>query len=128
MKDNTLPEIYKKVEQEIKKYEKKLTKQKVNTTKPQYHLWSHKDLEIAGSKRDKVYFAWVIQQKHFVGFYFMPVYADSEKMRKVFSKELLSMLQGKSCFHLKKMDDQLLKDIRYALSEGYKEYQQKGWV
>lgn len=58
----------------------------------------------------------------------MPVYADSEKMRKVFSKELLSMIQGKSCFHLKKMDDQLLKDIRYALSEGYKEYQQKGWV
>jgi hypothetical protein len=38
-----------------------------------YDLWSIKDLVIEGRKRKEVYFAGLIIQKGYVGFYFMPV-------------------------------------------------------
>ena len=68
-----------------------------------YDLWSIKDLVIEGRKRKEVYFAGLIIQKGYVGFYFMPVYADTD-LKAVFAPELLKLLKGKSCFHIKKLD------------------------
>ena len=92
-----------------------------------YDLWSVKDLVIAGRKRKEVFFAGVIIQKSYVGFYFMPVYTDEES--KVFFKpELLRHLKGKSCFHIKKLDDELIQQIDAALQAGFALYQTKGWI
>lgn len=38
-----------------------------------FDLWSFKDLVIEGRKRKEVFFAGLIIQKNYVGFYFMPV-------------------------------------------------------
>jgi hypothetical protein len=92
-----------------------------------YDLWSVKDLVIEGRKRKEIFFAGLIIQKDYVGFYFMPVYSD-EQVKDFFKPELLSCLRGKSCFHIKKLDAELLRQIDEALQTGYALYQQKGWV
>lgn len=92
-----------------------------------YDLWSDKNVEIEGKKRNEVYFAAVTIHKGHVGFYFMPVYAEPE-MKKVFDQSLLKLLKGKSCFHIKKLDDLLLSHLEEALANGYKLYKERGWV
>lgn len=92
-----------------------------------YDLWSIKDLVIEGRKRKEVYFAGLIIQKGYVGFYFMPVYAEPE-VKVLFKPELLSLLKGKSCFHVKKLTPEVLEQIRAALKDGFTLYQQRGWV
>ena len=87
-----------------------------------YDLWSIKDLVIEGRKRKEVYFAGLIIQKGYVGFYFMPVYAETD-LKAVFAPELLKLLKGKSCFHIKKLDPALLDQIKSALQIGYEAYQ-----
>ena len=90
-------------------------------------LWSEKAVEVAGRKRDEVYFAGLIVQKGYVGFYFMPVDTHSEQTA-VFAPELLALLKGKSCFHMKRLDDELAGHIDAALATGFDLYRERGWV
>lgn len=90
-------------------------------------LWSIKEVVIEGRKRKEVYFAAVIIQKSYVGFYYMPVYAEPE-VKRFFKPELLSRLKGKSCFHIHNLDVVLLDQIKDALAKGFKQYQDRGWV
>jgi hypothetical protein len=92
-----------------------------------YDLWSEKVVEIAGKKREEVYFAGVVIRKGYVAFYYMPVYAEPE-IKAVFHPALLKLLKGKSCFHIKKLDDTLLEQIVDALAAGFKLYKQNEWV
>jgi hypothetical protein len=92
-----------------------------------YELWSRREVEIAGRMHKEVFFASVIVQKDYVGFYFMPVYANT-KLKSVFKPELLSRLKGKSCFHLKTLDRELTSQIRSALATGFAMYKKRGWV
>ena len=66
--------IYSRLKKLLKKYEGSL-KPKFDLDS-KYDLWSFKDLEIAGRKRKEVYFAGLIIQSKYVGFYYMPVYTD----------------------------------------------------
>lgn len=92
-----------------------------------YELWSRKDVVIDGRKRAEVYFAGLIIQKAYVGLYYMPVYTTPE-MKRLFPPELLSLLKGKSCFHIKTLDARLLAQVTQALEAGYKLYKKNGWV
>ena len=92
-----------------------------------YHLWSEKDVVIDGRRRNELFFAGMIPQKDYVGLYYMPVYAEPE-VKALFAPELLRLLKGKSCFHLKSLDKPLAKQIRTALADGFKMYKQRGWV
>jgi len=92
-----------------------------------YDLWSEKKVVIEGRKRNNVYFAGLVIQRNYVGFYFMPVYVD-EDLKTVFKPELLKLLKGKSCFHVKKTDDELSLQIADALRTGYDLYRKRGWI
>ncbi len=92
-----------------------------------FDLWSFKELVIAERKRKEVFFAGLIIQKAYVGFYFMPVYVDQE-IKSLFPPELLRLLKGKSCFHIKKLTPELLGQVRGALKAGFQMYQERGWV
>ncbi len=92
-----------------------------------FDLWSIKDIVIEGRKRKEVFFASIIIQKAYVGFYFMPVYTDPE-MKDLFPSALLSLLKGKSCFHIKQLDYELFNQIRIALDDGFALYTSRGWV
>ena len=92
-----------------------------------FDLWSVKDLVIYARQRKEVYLAGLVIQKSFVGFYYMPIYARPE-LKSVLAPELIKLLKGKSCFHIKKLDEALLAQIRAALEIGYKFYQQNDWI
>jgi hypothetical protein len=80
-----------------------------------------------GGKPVQIDLACLILQKGYVGFYFMPLYVDSG-LRKKISPSLLKLLKGKTCFHIKNLDDAQLANIEFALREGMKRYQGKGWL
>jgi len=122
---NDLSQIFKRLKKLLKKYENPL-KSKYNQ-KSYYDLWSFKDIEILGRKRKEVYFSAVRIQSDYVGFYYMPIYVDTS-LKKVFEPELLKLLKGKSCFHVKSLDRKLEKQIEKALKIGYQLYKKRGWV
>jgi hypothetical protein len=120
-----LVSIYNQLKKEMKKYEGKL-KPKIDLDS-KYDLWSYKDIEIAGRKRKEVYFAGLIIQSTYVGFYYMPIYTDTT-LKDVFGPELLATLKGKSCFHIKSLDKNLLSQIKKALKVGYELYNTRKWI
>jgi hypothetical protein len=120
-----LKETFSTVRSLLKRYQPPLVATVNRATR--YELWSQREVVIAGRKRTEVFFASVIVQKEFVGFYFMPVYADT-KLKSVFKPELLQRLKGKSCFHLKVLDRELTSQIRSALAVGFAAYKKRGWV
>jgi hypothetical protein len=125
MKQDELVKLFNRLKKMLKKYEDPL-KPKFDL-EGKYDLWSFKDLEIAGRKREEVNFATIIIQSSYVGLYYMPIYTDRE-LKDVFKPELLKTLKGKSCFHIKKMDKNLEGQIENALDIGYKLYKKRGWV
>ncbi|MBT4805158.1 DUF1801 domain-containing protein [Candidatus Woesearchaeota archaeon] len=124
MQEKLVP-IFKKLKFLLKKYETPL-KPKFDLDS-KYDLWSFKDLEIAGRKRNEVYFAGLIIQSSYVGFYFMPIYTDT-KLKEIIKPELLSLLKGKSCFHIKSLNKKLENQIEEALKIGFQLYKKKGWI
>lgn len=90
-------------------------------------LVSQKPAVIHGRQRDEVWFAGILVQKGYVGFYYMPVYANPD-MKKVFKPELLKCLKGKSCFHIKKNDPVIMGQIKESLKIGYEMYKERGWL
>lgn len=98
-------------------------------TETRYDLWAeHGPYQAFGKERKDVYFGGVMIQSSYVGLYFMPVYSDPEAMKRIFSERLLKTLKGKSCFHIKTLDDEMLADIKHALKAGFEVYKERGWV
>ena len=117
--------IYGQLKAILKKYEDPL-KPKFDLDS-KYDLWSFKEIEIDGRKRKEVFFASIIIQSTYVGFYYMPIYTDTD-LKEVFKPELLKLLKGKSCFHIKKLDSNLREQIEEALEIGYQLYKKRGWI
>ena len=70
-----LDEIFDRLEASLRRYAPPLAARTGGVKgKRDCQLWSEKAVEVAGRKRDEVYFAGLIVQKGYVGFYFMPVY------------------------------------------------------
>ena len=97
-------------------------------SKRHYDLVSTKDVVVAGRKHSGLWFASLIEQKAYVGFYFMPVYMAPSEFRSKLSSRLRNLLKGKSCFQVKSLDSELLADIKAALDLAQKHYQREGWV
>ena len=123
--NNDLIEIFNSVKKLMKKYENPLIAKMDMDSR--YELWSVKDIVIEGRKRKEIYFAGLIIQRNYVGFYYMPVYVETE-MKNMFGTDLLKLLKGKSCFHIKKFDEVLEKQIADALEKGYLLYEEKEWI
>lgn len=124
-KQDELVQIFRTLRKILKKYEDPL-KPKFDL-EGKYDLWSFTDVVIAGRKRKEVFFAALIIQSTYVGFYYMPVYVDTS-LKDVFSPDLLKLLKGKSCFHIKTLDPSLERQIAKALAKGYSLYKKRGWI
>ena len=92
-----------------------------------YELWSPGPVAVEGEKAKHVFFAGLIIQSSYVGFYFMPLAAD-EARSSVFGPELLGLLKGKSCFHVCRLDNALLGQIGAALGRGRDIWVRRGWI
>ncbi|MGB8191334.1 MAG: hypothetical protein WCF67_05410 [Chitinophagaceae bacterium] len=92
-----------------------------------YSLWVDKPAKVAEGKIQDVFFAGLLIQKGYVGFYFMPVYANPA-MKSQMHPDLVKCLKGKSCFHIKKNNPELMLEVKEALKMGYEDFKKKGWV
>ena len=122
MKQEELVAVFDTLKPLLKPYEKKGMKPKFDLDS-KYDLWIFKDLFAFGKQRKEMYFVWLTIQSNYVGLYYLPLYAEPT-IAKSIGKELLSTLKGKSCFHIKKVDDTILKQVKDALDAGYKLYKQ----
>jgi hypothetical protein len=78
----------------------------------------------------EVYFAGLIIQKSYVGFYFMPQYTTGLPPENFSEIELLKLLKGKSCYYItgKHFTPEVKGLIKQALDKGFEEYKKRGWV
>lgn len=118
-------QIFDQIKKLMKKYEPPFNAR--SDYESRYELWSEKEIEIEGRIRKDVYFAGLIIQSNYVGFYYMPAYTTA-LIKEIFEPELLSTLKGKSCFHIKQLDKKLLSQIKKSLEIGFKLYKKHGWV
>jgi hypothetical protein len=91
-----------------------------------YELVSNKQVVIDGRKRNEVYFSAIIIQGKYVGFYSMTVYANG--FGASLPDDLRKILKGKSCFHVKKLDENLLAQFTELTRQSFEFYQQQGWI
>ena len=117
--------IFKTIKPLLKRYQPPLVAR--SDYEGRYELWSEKEVIIDGRKRKDVFFASLIIQSNYVGFYFMPVYTDKD-IKRLFAIQLLKLLKGKSCFHIKHIDSDLMQAIDHTLDQGFDLYKQRGWV
>ncbi|SIQ05413.1 DUF1801 domain-containing protein [Halanaerobium kushneri] len=120
-----LMKIFKKLKKILEPYEASLRLK--FDLKEKYELWTDKEVKIAGKNKKEIFFAGVTIQKNYVSFYFMPIYVEPELKQKL-DPELLKLLKGKSCFHIKSIDQELENKINDALQKGYKLYQDNEFI
>ena len=90
--------------------------------------------EVAGTKAvmqgkkkvDGFYFASLVPKPKDVRFYFFPVYTDPGQFN--VSEKLQKMLKGKSCFHIKTLDEDLVFEIRGMIIRGVETYLAKDLI
>jgi len=130
-KRDPLQDVYAGVEAVLKKYMPPFKRgDLVVRGKPSLQLVTPKLISIPGAYGGKPHnhqFAATILQKGYVGLYLTGVYSNPELTKKV-STALLKTLQGKSCFHLKALDEQMKKDISAALDASAAIYKERGWA
>lgn len=94
--------------------------------KRNYILISKKEVVIDGRKKPEMWFCGIIEQKGYIGFYYMPIYC-LPKLTSV-SPALMKLLKGKSCFYVKQLTPELRRDMEAALKAGFDAYKKLGWV
>ncbi len=100
---------------------------KVKSVKPAFHLYGKKKVSILGLPERQTYVAGIIMQKHFVGFYFMPMYSHPKEVP--IKNELLKRAKkGKSCLNISTLDKAALKELALLLVKGIALYRKIGWV
>jgi hypothetical protein len=80
-----------------------------------------------GGKPVNLQLSAAILQKGYVGFYLMCMHTHEGAKKKI-PPELLKLLKGKTCFHLKRLDDGLRRNIESALEVGAQSYKDRGWL
>jgi len=100
----------------------------------QVRVQSDTNFEVAGTKTvmqgkkkvDGHYFASVMPKKKDIRLYFFPLYthvADFE-----LSPDLQKSLKGKTCFHIKKLSDDLIEEIKAMIATGVNLYEKDGLI
>jgi len=117
--------IYQKVKDLMQPYTKTLEVR--GQKEHQFNLYGTKEVQLAHKVESGMYFASVMINKGFVGFYFFPIYTHPQAFKDL-DALLMKCLKGKSCFHLKKDDPELYNAISKALEKGYKHYQELGYI
>jgi hypothetical protein len=130
--DDSLETVYEELEKLLKRHAPpfKTTTVSGARQKKSFQLIVPKPVSIPGAYGGKpvdLMMAAAILQKGYVGFYLMYIYTDQSGKKKL-SPALLKLLKGKTCFHVKKLDDGLREDIEAALELSTKCYKERGWL
>lgn len=84
-------------------------------------------LEVMQGKKlvDGYYFSSLVPKVKDVRFYFFPAYTHAAEFEKL-SETLTKFKKGKSCFHIKYLDDDLEKEIKKMVGKAVKLYKKDG--
>ena len=74
-----------------------------------------------------MYFASALIRKDNVSFYFFPIYGAPKEFEKL-APSAMKCLDGKTCFHFKKEEQVIEKEIRSLFKKGIEAYRKQGWV
>lgn len=72
-------------------------------------------------KVEGIYFCSFLIKPKDLRFYFFPIYTHKDAFQ--LSERMQKFLKGKSCFHLKELDKEILTEVEDLLKEGIKVYQ-----
>jgi len=125
VKSDGKTEIFKQIRLAMLAFAPPLTVTK--DTEKAFEMVSGKSIVFMGKKRDNVYFSSVMIQGGFVGFYLMPIYAQPSLIEKL-GPDLRKLLKGKSCFHVKKIDSTLIREINEAMKMGLECYRKLNFI
>ena len=78
-------------------------------------------------KVDGLYFASVVPKPKDIRLYFLPIYTHADEFKDI-SPALRKMLKGKSCFHIKNLDENLKIEIMEMIQLGIKVFQKDGLI
>jgi len=73
------------------------------------------------------YFASVVAKPKDIRLYFLPIYSHPDEFSYL-SEECRKALKGKSCFHIKKVSDELRSEFSKMISKGIFLYQRDGLI
>ncbi len=76
-------------------------------------------------KVDGIYFSTVVPKPKDVRFYFFPTYSHKEQLGEL-SADLKKALKGKSCFHIKQMDEQFEQNLKELVNRSVQLYKEDG--
>lgn len=76
-------------------------------------------------KVEGIYFSSVVPKPKDVRFYFFPTYTHKEQLGEL-PEDLKKALKGKSCFHIKKMDDAFENNLKELVKKAVGLYQEDG--
>jgi len=96
-------------------------------TSERYDLYSAKEVEIKNRSYKEIYFGSVILKPKYTGFYFMPIYLFPEMLNDI-PKMLKKLQTGKSCFHIKKFDEENFYAIENLMKAGFVIYKKHKYV
>ncbi len=76
---------------------------------------------------DGYYFSTVVPKPKDVRFYFFPTYTHKEQLGEL-PEAVQKCLKGKSCFHIKKMDEELEGMLKDMVAKAVELYQEDGLI
>ena len=94
-----------------------------NVSDKRMDLYIEKEMTLLGKAYKEMFIASAIIQKGYVSFHFFPMYMNPKLGEKI-PAELKKCLKGKTCFHIKKDDPQLIKQIDETLKLGTEFFKQ----
>lgn len=74
-----------------------------------------------------IYFSSIVPKDKDVRFYFYPAYTHPKEFEGI-SDRLKKFKKGKSCFHVKYLDEELEKEINQMISKAIDLYRKEGWL
>lgn len=78
-------------------------------------------------KVDGFYFASVIPKSNDVRFYFFPIYTHPTRYTEL-SEDLRKALKGKSCFHIKRLSEEVEQELKSMIDRGVEIFTEEGYV
>jgi hypothetical protein len=101
--------------------------EKISSKPGHFDIYGKKKVTVGKKVFEGMYFASVIIQKNYVGLYFFPIYTHPHEFKDL-PEALKKCLKGKSCFHLTKLDKELLSQVSDLLKKGVRIYKKLKWI
>ena len=98
----------------------------VSDTADKFEVTGTKSVMQGKQRVEGHYFATLMPKPKDVRFYFFPAYTHVEEIKPLMNETVAKFLKGKSCFYIKKMDDEIRENLKTIVAKGVELYQKEG--